>query len=280
MAYTWSGYNSSTEVVLTLTEDVVSGYINLGEFRYVIDFREHDGPNDPGQLLTQLDPDGFPACAVGLEAPKQAHVHPIVAPPQPALALASAGPGIEARAGENNSVQAGFGPTVDVLVLYTPEVLTRLDSHAAIEARALSSNDQMIETIGNSDTRNTHIRIVGIEQIAYNENNGVMPHATRWYGYRVFLRTSPVVVARRNAYQADLATMLLHDNAQAYCGVAYVQRPDCDFDDPTPTNACSVGTGYNGFAYSVVHVGCALANAIYAHEVAHQFGAEHQPQYA
>ncbi|MCK9488691.1 MAG: M12 family metallo-peptidase [Xanthomonadales bacterium] len=146
--------------------------------------------------------------------------------------------------------------------------------------RALNSNDQMNVAIGNSDIRNTRVRIVGVEEVAYNENNGVTPHTTRWYGYRMFLRDSPFVELRRSAHQADLVVMFIHDNAGSYCGLAYVQRPDCDQDDPVSVGGCDVGNAYDDFAFSVVHVGCAQANAIYAHEVGHQFGAEHQPAYA
>jgi hypothetical protein len=77
----------------------------------------------------------------------------------------------------------------------------------------------------------------------------------------------------RNTYNADIVVLLVGDTTS--CGVAYTQRDQCGID--TDELNCSVGAGYNAFAYSVVssNPACPVGDYSFVHEVGHQFGLEH-----
>ncbi len=118
-------------------------------------------------------------------------------------------------------------------------------------------------------------------EVAYNEvpgNTCAGPDVDlcRWVGHRIWLRTSATVASLRSTHGADLVVMLVGDD-QGYAGIAYVQRTNRgNMPGYEESSGCGTGQPYADFAYSVVDVGLATSFQVFAHELGHQFGMEHQ----
>lgn len=89
-------------------------------------------------------------------------------------------------------------------------------------------------------------------------------------------RASATVAALRDAHGADLVVMVVGDQT-GYAGVAYVQNVDCgivELYENTP--GCDVGQAHSPFAFSAVSIRFATSYQVFAHEIGHQFGMQHQ----
>ena len=175
---------------------------------------------------------------------------------------------------------------VDVLVVHTAAALTAAGSLADLNARVAESFVQIQDAMTVSGMSGVRVRNVLSgsnlsEAISYNEvpgNTCAGPNVglCRWTGHRIWLRTSTAVASLRNTHGADLVVMLVGDN-EGPVGVAYVQRPDCGVTaNYENTTGCDVGAAYSAFAFSVVNVAFTTSFQVFAHEVGHQFGMDHQ----
>lgn len=182
---------------------------------------------------------------------------------------------------------AKFNDPIDVLVVHTPAAVVAAEGRAQLNALIAESFSQANTVISNSGIVSFSLRnvLAGQENLSVEVNygeNGAPPAACvagagfcRWVAHRVWLRTSAAVAALRNANNADLVVMYVGDQADA-SGVAYLQRANCGVDpflENTP--GCSVGAGYNNFAFSVVSTPFAASFQVFAHEIGHQLGMEH-----
>ncbi len=176
--------------------------------------------------------------------------------------------------------------TVDVLVLNTANARTVAGGRAQLDATVFGAMEQVsvaLRTSGMDDVRVRNVLQSGDLSVEVNYNEvpgntcaGPDVDLCRWVGHRMWLRTSATVASLRDTHGADLVVMLVGDD-QGYAGVAYVQRVGCgelEFYEESP--GCSTGLGYAPFAFSVIDVGLATEYQVFAHELGHQFGMEHQ----
>jgi len=174
---------------------------------------------------------------------------------------------------------------IDVLVLHTPAAFAVAGSQAQLDAAIAEAFSRSDTALANAAITSFILRNAsGANQSALinrNESPPSPPDCTappgfcRWIGHRVFLRTDATVQALRNSAGADLVVLVVADQTTA-SGVAYVQKPDCGVEQNLEsTPGCSVGVGYNGFAFAVVSLPFITSFQVFAHETGHQLGMEH-----
>lgn len=181
--------------------------------------------------------------------------------------------------------------TVDVLVVHTPAALAFAGSLPDLNSRVAESFLQIQEAMTVSGMDGVRVRNVlsGSNlstQVAYNEvpghscSPGTNANLCRWVGHRIWLRTSGTVASLRNTHGADLVVMLVADQTGA-AGVAYVQGANCGLlEEYENTPGCGVGAAYEAFAFSVISTTYTTSFQVFAHEVGHQFGMQHQMEIA
>lgn len=183
--------------------------------------------------------------------------------------------------------RAKVAETVDVLILYTPNALNVAGGQANLDALISSSVANMATAFANSEVVSVNLNNVlpnGAQGLLVNydeENNciGLAPcsEVREFEFHKRALRTDLAVIQLRNQFAADLVVTFVGDASA--CGIAYTQRGDCG-ERTGEDDQCFPGAEYDAFAYSVVSTQPACENWNFAHEVGHQFGMEHDPQYA
>jgi hypothetical protein len=146
--------------------------------------------------------------------------------------------------------------TLDVLIFYTNDTLDALGSHQSVESTAQASIDNMNTALENSQL------MAGIDEVRLlatlaldRDESGNTSTELNW------LRTDNTVRSIRNAYGADLVSML---SSTTGCGSGYVMR--------------SPGSGFSESAFQVTKYTCAVGNLTMAHEFGHNLGLEHNPE--
>ena len=190
--------------------------------------------------------------------------------------------------------------TIDVLVMYTQRSLSSLGSQAALDARITESFDQMNQALRNSGVGSVSLRQVAPTSqsrlLSYDEVNftplnpacTLQPDACNWVNHRMWLRTNGTAAGNqvklaRDEAKADLVIMMLSSPDKfGITGVAYIQKFDCaNFVQGGESVAgCNRGLNYRDFAFSAVSIELATANIVFAHEVGHQLGMEHNKERA
>ncbi|MDX1993046.1 MAG: zinc-dependent metalloprotease family protein [bacterium] len=248
--YIWYGQIPELEisdVVFVVTPDFIEGRIWTPGRNYLITLS--------GSLYTiiEMNPeDASQRAPAALELPPQYQVN--VSPKGGQTADNSAA-AVPVSAPSAQTVMAGDGPVIDVLVTYTTASMNGQNLSqftAAVEAEVAISNS----AITNSQA-NFQINIVALVPTSYTEvgfetdlnritstNDGFMDdiHATR------------------NQYGADLVA-LLRGNGE-YCGIAWLMT--------------NVSTNFASNGFSVTGRTC-FGNFSFIHEIAHNMGSQHDP---
>ena len=217
-----------SHVVFTERDGVVSGLINAMGATYQL--RTH-GPDT--YLLERVDTSALSAELDPLHSPDITVPGPSSGPARPA---------------------ADEIPTIDVLMLYTPNAREQSGGIAQIEAliaRIMSDTNTAFVRSGVV----ARVRLTAVAEFRLNEASDMAADLES-------LRLSQSIRAGRDLVGADLVHLLTSSPDQFACGFGYLfdSLNDTDFD-----------------AYSVADVACA-AKYSSTHEMAHNMGSNHAPE--
>jgi len=257
-AQVWVGYLEGQEktqrVILTLSGDAAYGRILTPEGEFILE------TNAEGQWLYDMKTARQNLVLARYEAP-DTHL----APPQVLAPKDLA----------EKREKAGAPSTIDVLIVYTPNMVTRLGSVANVRARmdhliALTNQSYIDSGIAAS------LRFVRMEAVSYSDttdNNTALYEISGTNGSSAVTipATLTPVAGWRNTYGADLVLMLRgYVNAShGSCGVAWlsVSRWSGSIYSSPDFGYGVVSDGWDGM------YGC--GEYTFAHEVGHLFGATH-----
>lgn len=150
----------------------------------------------------------------------------------------------------------GLETTLDILIVYSNDTLTALGSHAAIEATAQASINNMNTALSNS------MLVAGVDEVRLvtvlaidRDESGSSATELSW------LRADANVSYLRNLYGVDLVSMLTTTTG---CGRGYVMT--------FPSSS------FSSWAFQITRHNCAVGNLSMAHEFGHNLGLEHNPE--
>ena len=233
--WTWTGNVDGVtghSVVLSQVDGQLAGLVSTHSANYEL------RPNRKGSaMLIELDPTAFPPCGGAVEAETL-----------PAMKFDARVP----------TVPVGIVATnIDVMIVYTPQLLTSLGGTAQVQAQAQAAVDAANTSFTNSQMT-ARFELVAVVPTTMEEGPAVTELGTHLSN----LRNNAQVTAQRNQYGADMVSMLVVDGLGA-CGIGYVMR--------------SVGPGFAVNAFQVTASSCAVGNLSWAHEHGHNMGMEHDP---
>jgi hypothetical protein len=227
---TWRGRfdePNAGRVTLTLRYGVVVGLIQHAGRTYVI-----EPIIGGGQVLKEVNQDLYPECG-GAEIPGETAFH---------------------KQNLKLEIADDSGARIDVMVMYTPEARDAAGGVAAIEATAQAAVD-IANTAFEDSNVITRFNLVHAA-VTSRHDTGDTSADLGW------LRSDAGVASLRDAYGADLVSLLVQD-AGGVCGRGYVMRsPSASFAD---------------WAFQVTARTCAVGNLSWAHEHGHNMGMEHDP---
>lgn len=233
----------NNEFVIVFRDGVLQAYIQDGFAAYEVRYQEG------GHLIVEVDSSTYPDAL----DPQAAGSPPDGAAPQ-----------------DNPPAEGDSGSLIDVLAVYTPAARAAAGGVPAMEVKIqqaiLSTNTGYAES-----GVMQRVRLVGMEEVGYNEIIPGKTDAQMWYlalDRLTFGRgsTDPQTAnyladARyyRDEYGADLVFMIT-ELPYVYCGLGWLAG----------------GASADGYGYSVVHRNCAGTTAYSVqHEMGHNMGACH-----
>jgi hypothetical protein len=261
----WNGAvegQDDSSVVLVEHGGVLSGYVAAAGASYRI------RPGDGGaSVVEELDASAYP----------EKHEHP--QPPaaatsggaagQPAVPATAAGQPVHVHADGQAHIHlttasaarpviaADGAPVVDLIVGYTTAAKNAKGGQVGIEsdiALAVEQTNAAFETSGvNATLRLT--RAVEVPSNGDVTNAYISKLANGGDGWNDSLNVL------RDGDGADLVALIVDDNANQACGMAYQMS--------------SVNTSFSSYAVSLTDVHCSTGNLTFTHELGHNFGAAH-----
>lgn len=234
--WTWQGrLDAAPDYTLSLTmhRGVLAGLIDTPAGRYEIVPLPAGG-----SALVELDGGAFPDCGGGLERGALTR-HP--------LRPAAASPALPLQ-------PAAAGQPIDVLIVYSPQVLETMGSVANVEAQAQAAVDLANLTFANSDM-SARFELAAVRAFPRDELD---VFDLEW------LRADPVAVAMRDEVGADLASLWV-ERSLDNCGAGFIMD--------------RLDAGFAGDAVQITLRMCAIGNLVYVHEHGHNMGMQHDPLY-
>ncbi len=160
------------------------------------------------------------------------------------------------------AVRLDAGPTVDVLLLYTPAARAYAGGYAGMQA-ALQSFIAATNTAYANSQVDLTVRLVGSSEVSYTESSSFNTDLVRLQngsdGYM------DEAASLRDAFGADLVGLIRRDAAAGVAGLAYVGGGDGN-------------ASFAPYAYSVTADNWALGNWAFPHELGHNYGCWHDRQ--
>jgi hypothetical protein len=268
----WYGKAGYTTVSLTVERGVLAGRVWLRDKRYAL------RPSGAGLLLGQTNSNYWqlhPETGLG-ESLSSARA---VSPGGPMNNFASpAGTWDHSCSGP---LPSGYH-VVDVLVLYTPGILSAYGSAAGVEAKIRIEVDDANNALMRSGINSISYHLAGIEFLPssgfYDTSDivqglqtlsGVVPTGSPPYCQ---LSDNTDVLGRRNSLHADIVALARRDQTgQGTCGYSFIQRRQMGFCEH------EAGPTFERYAYMIFDPECGADAQNFAHELGHQLGADHDP---
>ncbi len=265
--YTWKGTvrgQVGSHALLTVANGRIAGSITVVDAaaRTTTAYQIQTAADGSHQLREvnqgQFPPDHPPGAEVGHQPPLSAR--PLVTPQEKARTRGGSNSGSTSATSSTSTTTsstttataaADSAGTIDVLVVYSNQ--TAAAAGASIGTQIQQAIDSANLAYANSGI-STRLRLVHYGQTNYSESGDFYTDLNRLTSVGDGYMND--VDAAREAYGADLVSLFV-ENGQ-YCGLAWV-GPKASY------------------AFSVVNRGCATGNLSFAHELAHNFGALHDP---
>lgn len=185
---------------------------------------------------------------------------------------------------------------IDVLFLHTPKAIAAAGGQAQLDVKVDEAIHQTNTIVRNSGISNYRYRNAlatsqngGASTLLFNYNevsgnqcsSNIPPGYCNFLGHRINLRNNINARTLRNQHLADMVSLIVEGAPGEPNGVAYTQRPSCsDYPEYGETNlTCQPGTAFNDFAYSVVRQSHLTVEQVFAHEIGHQMGMEHNKDF-
>lgn len=234
--WTWQGrLDAAPDYTLSLTmhRGVLAGLVDTPEGRYeVVPLAAG------GSALVELAGGAFPDCGGGLARGALTRYPTRPAAASPAFPLQP----------------AAAGQPIDVLIVYSPQVLETMGSVANVEAQAQAAVDLANLTFANSDM-SARFELAAVRAFPRDELD---VFDLEW------LRADPVAVAMREEVGADLASLWV-ERSLSNCGAGFIMD--------------RLDAGFAADAVQITLRMCAIGNLVYVHEHGHNMGMQHDPLY-
>lgn len=171
-------------------------------------------------------------------------------------------------------------PAIRILFLYTDQAridaggLLGIPDDLAIIAMIYGTMADIAEVMANSNVD------IAFQVAATALLEGFTPTGVQEQDLEA-LRTDLAIQATRDAYSADVISVILRnssDDAGApvdVCGWSYVQRPGCADPGNPPIPNCNPGPEFAPWAIHFSAVNCLRSKLVGVHELVHNFGGEH-----
>jgi len=241
--FVWVGHIPGVEgssVTLAVEDRVLAGSIVTPSAAYVIRFA--GGPGELGgdvHTVAEVDQSAYRP-----EAPPI----PITAPePDAVNRQESRLTGVPIRADD--------GSTIDVMVLYTPAVVSARGGDSAVRALVNLGISETNTSYANSGVTQ-RVRLVYTGLVSYPESGSM---ATDLENVQTSAGTLAGVEGLRNTYAADVVSLWVHYTSGP-CGIGYFMA--------------QVNAGFAPYAYNVTDHQC-IPNYTFAHEMGHNMGTTH-----
>lgn len=242
--YNWVGRTSEQEVVLTVHEPFITGFIRGSGETFSI-LSAPDGGDSATYVLQRMDEQAFP----------------------PDLVLAS-DKASRAFRGFDPSTECVGSPTqpLNILMLYSPEVLALAGSEMNLLSQIANAALAAQATIDNSDIPATIIGSVEPAPVTLIQQGNVNDY--------VNLLNNPDVQQMRRSAEADIVVYLVEElfsGPTEFCGVTVAMQ------NGGVHGTRSAGYSYYPYAMNVLSYQCGLQNNDLSHEVGHNLGLLHNP---
>lgn len=149
---------------------------------------------------------------------------------------------------------------IDIAILLTPEMVTAYGSLNAAIAEANNAIASANTAYVNSEIAQ-ELRLVYVGASATTQGADMGDDLARLATPNDGAFDEAQTI--REAYGADMVSLLWHEDVPSSCGIAYIMQ------------AAYIGPVFADYAYSVVMDACATGNYSFAHELGHNMGAAH-----
>jgi fibronectin type 3 domain-containing protein len=241
-AVAWVGRvkgDPTSEVILTRKGKAMAGVIRFQERLFKL-----SPVGDDTQMLSEVSPDD-----------PRPEMEPLLPPVQPD---ATGGDATATSVGDGTpTAQADAGTMVDVMVVYTPAAKAQYGGTDGIEALITLAISETNQAYINSQV-DAQLRLVHTHEVDYVESGAMNTDLERLtFAGDGFMDE---VQGLRDDYDADLVSLFIESTD--FCGLAWQMT--------------SISTSFAPFGYSVIWTQCATGFYTFAHELAHNAGAQHE----
>ena len=236
-------------VMLSVVGDTVVGSIHSQDRLFAVRYA-----GAGLHALAEIDQSGFDGC--GTEA--GGHDHSQAGAPAPLGPVVPLLPGLKTPAKALAAGAANNPPTIDILVVYTPEARSEAGGTSAMDALINLAITETNDAYAQSQV-DQEVRLVGTaEMTGYTESGSIFTELSRLTTFGDgFLDQAHTL---RNQYAADAVDLIVADGGGT-CGVAHLMK--------TPDNT------FSQLAFSCTVRSCATGYYSFGHELGHNFGSHH-----
>jgi hypothetical protein len=247
--YQWVGKTSKHDVLLSVDDDLVTGFVRGGGDTYSV-LSSVSGGGGASQSLQRMDEAAFPGDISDLQ--------------ETGLKAIPSQKGADEQEPEGRCIGQAVDP-IEVLVVYSPQALAAAGGDVAVLSNQIDN-----AILGGTITLANSNVPVSLQLAALVPAPASLVEEGDTDDY-FNIRGNADVAALREQFRADTVTYLVsvgQNGPNTYCGVTSAMRL-------AGTNG--YGYDYRPFAFNVVTWQCGVQNNDLSHETGHNVGLDHNP---